>query len=176
MSGSALNILMRGEARKNRQLRNNLLRELKEQIRCGRRGCGLRCASTQPAASDKAKYPALSDDSISKITAAKGPVKSLWDALVTGAGEGPKVTDALTNQFFQIVPPDLTAEQAAGLIQRLAPAGQVSAEEVLASIKTGIEQLQKKQQEQEAAAAQSARGQHPSKARMQRRTPNKNRM
>ena len=54
------------------------------------------------------------------------------------------------------MPPDLTAEQAAGLIQRLAPAGQVSAEEVLASIKPGVEQLQKKQQEQEAAVAQSA--------------------
>ena len=113
-------------------------------------------APPKPSPWDKAKYPALSDDSIGKITAAKGPVKSLWDVLTTGSGEGSKVTDAITNQFFQIVPPDLTAEQAANLIQRLAPAGQVSAEEVLASIKAGIEQLQKKQKEQEAAAAESA--------------------
>ena len=88
MSGSALNILMRGEARKNRQLRNNLLRNKKTNPLRQEKGAASRCASTQPpAASDKAKYPALSDDSISKITAAKGPVKSLWAVLVTGVGE-----------------------------------------------------------------------------------------
>jgi hypothetical protein len=110
--------------------------------------------AAKPNQWDKAKYPGLSNESVVKVEGAKGPVKDLWDA-VTAGSEGPKVTDALVNQFFQVVPADLTAEQAQALIQGLGPAGGTSAEEALASIQAGIEQLQKKAHE-EAVAAESA--------------------
>jgi hypothetical protein len=127
----------------------------KDKPTAAEKGPGSGAGMPPPAVPDNEKYPSLSDDSIKKIAAANAPVKSLWDAVVSRSGEGPKVTDALTNQFFQIVQPGLTSDQAQELIQHLAPAGQMSGEEALATIKAGIEQLQKKKEEQEAAAAES---------------------
>ena len=112
-------------------------------------------ADAKPTVWDKAKYPGLSDDSIRKIKSAQGAVKTLWDAVVTNAPDGPKVTDELTQRFFQIVPTDLTAEQAQEVIGRLAPAEKASGEEVLGALQTAVEQIQKKKEEQEAKAAES---------------------
>jgi hypothetical protein len=111
--------------------------------------------NVKPTVWDKAQYPGLSDDSIRKIKSAQGAVKTLWDAVVTNAPEGPKVTDDLAQRFFQIVPADLTPDQAQELIGRLAPAEKATGEEVLSALQTAVEQIQKKKEDQEAKAAES---------------------
>jgi hypothetical protein len=109
----------------------------------------------KPTIWDKAQYPGLSDESLKKILAAKPPVKSLWTALVVRGGEGTKVTDEITSKFFDIVPPDLTAEQAADLIAQVAPGDKTTADATLASLQTAVEKMKTKKLDEEAATAES---------------------
>jgi hypothetical protein len=100
------------------------------------------------------KYASLNAESKDKIAGAPAPVRSLFDAMVSAAGPGAAVTDSGISLFFSVVPSNLTGAQAKALIARLAPAEGQSLDQILASLKAGLDQLYKAQSPEEASAPQ----------------------
>lgn len=97
-----------------------------------------------PAAKPPVDTSALNDESKAKVSGAKGPVTDVLREYLTKQKTDKKIDDAFIKQFFDIVPADLTADQAAALIARMTDAPpDATREAMMESLKKGIEEVRK---------------------------------
>lgn len=86
----------------------------------------------------------LSDDNKAKVSGAPAPVTDVLREYITKQKTDKKIDDDFIKKFFEVVPSDLTPEQAEALISRMADApADATREAMIESLKKGIEEVRK---------------------------------
>jgi len=106
--------------------------------------------NTPPAAKSKntvdtqsAKYERLDDENKRKIKDAPPSVVKVFQEFVSGKKGDLKLDDITVKKFFEIVPVDLTNQQAEALISYLTSSQGQTIDAVLESLKKGVEEVRK---------------------------------
>jgi hypothetical protein len=89
------------------------------------------------------KFKHLNDDNKKKIDGASAPVKTLFKSFASGQKEDALLTDELVGKFFEIVPTDLTQEEADKLIDGMTSSKGKSPDEIIKEMKQAIEEIRK---------------------------------
>jgi hypothetical protein len=113
----------------------------------GADGKGDKDADIQKAKADAAvtddKYKRLNDTSRKKISEAPGPVSSLFKSFAAGQKGDLVLTDEMVARFFEVVPTDLTQEEAKKLADGMISSKGSTPDQIIAELKKSIEQVRK---------------------------------
>lgn len=98
----------------------------------------------KPPVADSPAVKGLNDDNKEKVKGAKEPVTDVLREYITKQKTDKNIDDDFIKRFFEIVPADLTPDQAAALIGRMdAAPPDASREAMLESLKKGVEEVRK---------------------------------
>ena len=92
---------------------------------------------------DDPKFNKLNDESKQRIKEAPPQVARLFKEFATGDKEDLKLDDNMVQQFFDVVPADLTDKQVETLIAGLGPSKDKTPDEAIQALKQAIQQVQK---------------------------------
>jgi hypothetical protein len=87
------------------------------------------------------RYPYLSHDMRQQLTEAPDQVRQLFEAMTSGLGGGPRVTDEAVRRFLRTVPADLTVAEARQLIGQLHRVEDEPLDEILARLESAARAL-----------------------------------
>jgi hypothetical protein len=90
--------------------------------------------------SDRPSLPHVSAE-LQEALAASGEASRLFRAMSGRLGRGPEITDEVVRRFLDVVPADLTSEEADALIARLAPVEGQSLDEILQRLRQAVDNL-----------------------------------